>query len=237
MGFKTGLEKGWTAQMSFEEDVRHSLENFAEQREVLIDRTKSTTHRDHYTTNEYKIWQDNEKKEQRLAKKEIEQQAKENLLYESNKRIQQKQIEVEYKEKQNEEFKSQNLFYENVSRDVRQKTMTIDKAEEQFHKTKGKLSFASRFKTFVNSCKEVVIHLVKELNEYKNAFVNFWKATPKNIKDMAVKMEENNCSCFREFYEKGKRGELLDQMRLRNQNYENYKMKKKNIEQDSDFSR
>jgi len=52
MGFKTGREKGWTAQMSFEENVRHSLENFAEQREVLIDRTKSTTHRDHYTTNE-----------------------------------------------------------------------------------------------------------------------------------------------------------------------------------------
>jgi len=189
------------------------------------------------SANEYKIWQDNEKKEHRLAKKEREQQAKENLLQESNKKIQQKQIEVEYKEKQNEEFKFQNLFYENVSRDVRQKTMTIDKAEEQFHKTKGELSFDSRFKTFVNSCKEVVIHLVKELNEYKNAFVSFWKATPKNIKDIAVKMEENNCSCFKEFYEKGKRGELLDQLRLRNQNYKNYKMKKKNMEQDSGHSR
>lgn len=68
MGFVTAKGKG-TAQQQFEESVRHDLQDFAEERGITIDRTPGEKH-SHKQKPVYQQMKENEKKENRLSKKE-----------------------------------------------------------------------------------------------------------------------------------------------------------------------
>lgn len=68
MGYFTEKGKG-TAQQQWEEDVRHTLQDFAESYGLKIDRTLGPKHK-HMTTDEWQIHEENKKKEQELSKLE-----------------------------------------------------------------------------------------------------------------------------------------------------------------------
>ncbi len=68
MGFVTSKGKG-TAQMQFEESCRHDLQDFAEERGIIIDRTLGEKH-SHKEKPVYQQMKENQKKEQQLNQRE-----------------------------------------------------------------------------------------------------------------------------------------------------------------------
>lgn len=78
MSFITSKGNG-TAQMQFEEAVRHDLQDFAEQNGIKVDRTPSEKH-SHKEKTVYQLWQDTNRRRNKLEKQEsiLEEKIKKN---------------------------------------------------------------------------------------------------------------------------------------------------------------
>lgn len=163
MGFKTSKGKG-TAQTQFEEAVRHDLQDFAEERGLLIDRTLGKKHK-HQDKDIYQFRRDIEKRAARV------QSAEATVV------VQKQQIDeaIELLEQRKEEYDR----YTEVSEEVRRSNMTIDSEADRLS-SDSTVPFSSRLSRFVNNVKKIGTKVVTELNRYKNAFNTFGPSVPKN---------------------------------------------------------
>lgn len=223
MGFKSG--NGTTAQILFEEQVRHDLQNFAEAMGLKIDRTPGERHK-HDTKPVYqekqelkrqqKEWKKNrEKEELELSDKKakIEKQKKENL--EASDKNKKKEAELLERDKilsqKIDFFKSKSDLvhsFESTAEEVKNNKLSFDKIEAEFWANEKTHSLKRRISNFLNGCKNVVTHLSLQLSKYKQAFEDFWSWKPKQFRELADSMEKLNCQNYELYFERKRFGQL-----------------------------
>ena len=229
MGFKTG--NGTTAQIQFEEQVRHDLQDFAESMGLKIDRTPGEKHK-HDEKSVYQEKKELKKAQQKFQKeKEDFQKEKENFRKEKeelnkarflvNKQIKENLQITEQNKKKEDELSKQTEFikskqalvnsFENISDEVTKNQLSIDKIESEFWKKEKSHSLKERITSFVSDCKKVVTNLAVQLSKYKNTFERFWKWKPNQFRELADKMEKNNCENFEQYQVRKRFGILTAQ--------------------------
>ena len=215
MGFKSG--NGTTAQILFEEQVRHDLQDFAEAMGLKIDRTPGERHK-HDTKPVYqekqelkrqqKEWKNTKEKEElelKKQKEEVETQKNENL--EVSDRNTKKEAELLEQDKilsqKIDFFKSKSDLvhsFESTAEEVRNNNLSFDKIETEFWANEKTHSLKQRISNFLNGCKKVVTNLSLQLSEYKQAFEKFWKWKPKQFRELADSMEKLNCQNYESYF-------------------------------------
>ena len=208
MGFKSG--NGTTAQILFEEQVRHDLQDFAEGMGLKIDRTPGERHK-HDTKPVYqekqelkrqqKEWKkkmEKEKLELKIQKAEVEKQKIEILI--TSDRNTKKEVELLERDKilsqKIDFFKSRSELvhsFECTAEEVKNNNLSFEKIEAEFWANEKTHPLKQRISNFLKGCKKVVTHLSLQLSEYKQAFERFWKWKPKQFRELADSMEKLNC--------------------------------------------
>lgn len=241
MGFVTRKGKG-TAQTQFEEAVRHDLQDFAQQRGILIDRSPGVKHR-HDEKDVYQKKRENEKKEKKLhqreelfyreVKKEQEKLNKERQQIEKDKA----RTESELNRKKSAYLQEKELFemnrhnqiaYNETTKMVKENSIKIDTEVEQLKN--GRLPFAERLASFVSNVKKIVTSLSCELIKYKKTFSSFWKKESNDFRTLADLMDRNKCKTFLEFIRKHNQIQTDYQIRQKQQIQEKYKLQNRKIE-------
>jgi hypothetical protein len=229
MGFKTAKRKG-TAQMQFEEAVRHDLQDFAEGMGIIIDRTPGQKH-PHYEKDEYIVKRENERREEKLQRveellqKENETLMKQHILNaEEKKELISKEQELQLKGesisaiKKDVEKRELNLkkntelytFLHDISLAVKDYNKSFFSIEKQFEE-ETTIPIQTRIGKLISGAKKLISGLAYELTQYKKAFSNFWKHGPKDFRSLAQELEENECTNYKEYYASKCRGDLISQ--------------------------
>lgn len=215
MGFKSG--NGTTAQILFEEQVRHDLQDFAEGMGLKIDRTPGERHK-HDTKPVYqekqelkrqqKEWKkkmEKEKLELKIQKAEVEKQKIEILI--TSDRNTKKEVELLERDKilsqKIDFFKSRSELvhsFECTAEEVKNNNLSFEKIEAEFWANEKTHPLKQRISNFLKGCKKVVTHLSLQLSEYKQAFERFWKWKPKQFRELADSMEKLNCQNYESYF-------------------------------------
>lgn len=223
LGFKT--EKKRTAQIQFEEFLRHELQDYAEERGIPIDRTPGERH-SHKEKPVYQQMKENKKiyedilvEQQTLEMMNSELQTKDELLkqerellndmnqsnFENFTRIESQLLQREENLKRKElEFSRLDLkiqSYKDIDKAVRKENLRIDEEVDAFFKDTS-IPLKNRMDVFIKKVKKIVTAIVTELNFYKKTFKSFFRKTPKDFRDIAKQMEINKCSNFKEYTSK-----------------------------------
>ncbi|MBQ8680596.1 MAG: hypothetical protein IJ530_12680 [Treponema sp.] len=223
MGFYTEKGKG-TAQQQFEEQVRHDLQDFAEKYGVKIDRSKGVKHR-HIEKELYQRQRDNERKSVEILAIRSQLDRKEKTLTHWENEVTDKAKELIKKEMRladcEKDIKVKQDFFERkqeavrtfdrIGRKVRQQFLDLDSAERAFYDDSENHPIGIRIRTFIDSCKHIVVAAVSELAGYKKAFMRFWKATPDFFRNLASEMERNQCSDYESYLQKIDAAKLIGQ--------------------------
>ena len=220
MGFKTG--NGTTAQIQFEEQVRHDLQDFAESMGLKINRTPGERHK-HDKKSVYQEKQELKKEKEKLSlqfleiqkqferiekdRTRIEKQKKENLrIADNNKK---KEIILLKQDKELSDridfFKSKTELvhsFESIAEEVNNNQLSLKMIESDFWSKEKIIPLKERISNFINGCKKVVTNLSIQLTKYKQAFKEFWKWGPMNFRELADNMEKEKCSNYEQFFEK-----------------------------------
>ena len=231
MGFKTG--NGTTAQIQFEEQVRHDLQDFAESMGLKIDRTPGERHK-HDKKSVYQEKQELKKEKEYIcsevlkSQKQIEQlkkdrayvdeQKKENLQNADNNAKKEAELFEQERElnkridfiKQKSELAQS---FECIAEEVEKNQQSFDKIESDFWEKENTIPLKQRISDFVNECKKIVTNVAVQLSKYKQAFERCWKWSPKNFRNLAEQMEEEGCTNYEQFVEKRRFGVTKSQIK------------------------
>lgn len=224
MGFKSG--NGTTAQILFEEQVRHDLQDFAEAMGLKIDRTPGERHK-HDTKSVYqekqelkrqqKEWKNTKEKEElELKKQKVEIEKQSNSLQQQIKAYQQAEDGLKKKEKELAKKETElsvfstvmernsNLAasYAQIVEEVTINKKAIERLENDFLKPSSESNLRTKMEAFANGCKKIITSLATQLSKYKQAFEHFWKWKPKQFRELADSMERMNCQNYELYFEK-----------------------------------
>lgn len=234
MGFKTG--NGTTAQIQFEEQVRHDLQDFAEGMGLKIDRTPGERHK-HDEKSVYQEKQDLKKEKKEWIKRTnkvadvISEKQKEIIKIENDitstkNALKKREVNISTKEKSLNERENKVTFrenqitannliiesYEQTIIEVNSNKIMIDELKNDFFKTEKTDSLKNRINTFTSGCKKIVTSIGAQLSKYKQAFQNFWKYGPKQFRELADNMEQEGCANYEMYFEKKRHGMFKEQI-------------------------
>lgn len=230
MGFKSG--NGTTAQIQFEEQVRHDLQDFAESMGLKIDRTPGERHK-HDTKpvyqekqelkkqqKEWEIKKENEDSELNDKKAEIEKQHNslqqkiesfhqyENTLKKKENELSKKESELSAISAEMKRNSNLAFSYAQIVEEVSINKKVIDALENDFLKPSNETNLKTKIVSLVNGCKNVITSLATQLSRYKQAFDDLWKWKPKQFRELADIMEKFNCQNYEMYFEKKRFGRI-----------------------------
>ena len=219
MGFVTAKGKG-TAQQQWEETVRHDLQDFAEKRDMKIDRTHGEKH-SHKEKPVYQQMKENEMKEKQLQEQE-EKIAKANKdvdaklqklsrLKDENtelaKTLETEKNSIEHNKQILASSKHMMKTYSDIQKEVEANHLSID-SEVDYLRNDKSLDFPSRLNRFVSNVKNIVTALSSEIGFYKSMFKSFWFKCASDFRKIADSMDRNNCKTYSDYYQKYCRHQL-----------------------------
>ena len=196
MGFKTGKGKQ-TAQIQFEERVRHDLEDFAESMGLKIDRTPGVKH-SHAEKNVYQQKKDNERKE-------LELNDRESSIINGEKEIEDRMVEIQTKE----DGLAEQMKLNNIQKEL-----------IHFEATRNKEEMA-KFKDTISSLEKRENNLIiqKEILD-KQALKNSEMALVNKTDSEKLKKEEQRISLDRSHLEYEKNMHAFEKEKLESQQKE-----------------
>lgn len=199
MGFTTSKSKG-TAQTQFEEQVRRDLQDFAEQRGFVIDRTPGEKH-NHMRKNVYQQMKENKKERKRLETKDAELSKREqivargelpliekkNLLAEQEKNLEKREKEVAKQEEESVKrlAESQNIENENAkkSQELANTQNDLERDQKMFEEAKQKIKEFEQIRQNVRDNGEKIDDEIEKFqNNTSIPFPTRFNSFVKNIK-------------------------------------------------------